>query len=587
MMEGIFYFSDNKEVYGYIIVNNVIKYPIDTIAGTVTTSDGNITLDGDTVLFDEDRHRIIKIIKRSNQPILGTLCTSSRVTMGITKRGVPQKKFIPINKKYPHFIVATRRKVQSTDMYAQIRLSEYDISKSKYPIGNLDRLIGNVGDYDTELEFLKCKYGIKWKKYRDNEYKDYENEDVISDDRYDFVDYYTISIDPEGCKDIDDALHCRDIDDKHVEIGVHIADVSSYIEKGSELDKIIASKGESVYLKNEQINMLPDILATNICSLLEGKRKRTFTTLFTVEKDTGKIVKTEFKKGYIVNDKALKYEEAEKLINQDSTVTELYNIGQKIYDNKLTNTDFINCNDTYDTHKMIEVYMVMTNVAVATFLADKIPEHSIFRVHEQNTGAFLKGNPENSDIVRIANIMRLDRAEYVVGKGSNIGHQTLGKQYYTHFTSPIRRYVDILVHRLLFKVLNSDNIHDTHISYDNTDVIKNINRYHTNIKNASRESYILDTIYDIYYDENSVFDTYGYITGINNNVISIHIPELKIDTMFKIFSDKIKRIISYTTTPDEITVDDKTYKILDRIDIKVVIAIKKPDIKKKVLIQIN
>ena len=370
-MEGTFYFNNQKESYAHIIVNNIIEYPIKTIANS-KTKDNNYPLDGDTVLFDEEKHQIIKIIKRSTQPILGTLCTSSRVIMSITKSGVQQKKFVPINKKYPHFIVATKRKVQSTDMYAIIRLNEYDSKKNKHPIGNLERIIGDIGDYDAELEFLKYKHGIKWKRYRDADYMNYENDDHKSDrfdctsdtgDRFDFTELYTISIDPDGCKDIDDALHYRDIDNHFIEIGVHIADVSSYIQPNSELDKIIKLKGESVYLKNEQINMLPNGLATDTCSLLEGQKRRTFTTLFTIDKNTGLIVNTEFKKGYIVNDKAMTYDEATSLINQDTTITQLYNIGQKIYNNKSTNVSFtpkltfgfINQDDIYDTNKLLEV----------------------------------------------------------------------------------------------------------------------------------------------------------------------------------------------------------------------------------------
>ena len=166
----------------------------------------------------------------------------------------------------------------------------------KYASGTLDVVIGNVGEYKSELEFLKYRNNIKWKKFPPN-ISNINNLDPDISFRQDFTHLCIFSVDPNKCKDIDDALHITDIDDNNYEVGIHIADVTSYIPYISDLENIIANRCESVYLINEQINMLPNNMATNICSLIENEPRRTFSVIFTIDKNTLEIINTVFKKG--------------------------------------------------------------------------------------------------------------------------------------------------------------------------------------------------------------------------------------------------------------------------------------------------
>jgi len=517
--------------------------------------------------------------------IPGVLCLSSRVVMDLTKKGVPRKKFIPHDKTLGTYLVSCKKDTVGQDVYAIIK---HEGQGRIYPDGLLISIIGPVGEYNHEIEYLKYIHNIKWKKYHKVDINKYLTD--LTPDRIDLRDKEIVSIDPEGCVDIDDALHIEfNNDNNTIIIGVHIADVSSYIPENSDIDKEIEKRCETVYLKNEQINMLPDIFATNLCSLNCDADKRTFSVIFTVDKITNNIVDIQFYKSLIRNKAAISYDKAEEIIN-DTTHTlhkslfELYSFAKnnKYYNNKLP----------YDTHKMIEIYMIMANNAVAEFLAIRCPEQAIFRIQNNtNTDKYTNYQEMDKDYKKAYEYMKitnLERAIYVTGLNNDINHASLGIKFYTHFTSPIRRYADILVHRLLYNCITSipNKIYDC----------RWINNMHKNIKDAERESYILDIIFDIYKND-AVLNTYGYVIGIDDNVINIYLPELGISSMAKLFSDKLKKVINYeskkkikyTSSDDNIRIDynDKylMINILDRIDVKVVISMKATRIRKKLMIQ--
>ncbi len=566
------------------------------------STDSLNAINGDIVVYNQENSKIIKIVKRFNKPIIGILSLSSRVVLNLTKKGMPRKKFMPLNNKFPPFAVSTRKPLQSRDVYAVIRFDRWETS-DKYPIANLERIIGNIGDYNAEVEFLKLKYDIRWKNInRIN--LDYYLRDLTEKHRQDFAHLTTISIDPPGCKDIDDALHCRDLTDGCVEFGIHIADVSSYIDEGSELDNLIKIRGESVYLPDEQMNMLPTKLATDICSLLEGKRRRTFSVIFKLNNNF-EIVDVEFIKGIIINKKALSYDEAQNIVeNSDANdiaiiIRKLYRIGKVFYNKqKGKRLLLINSNEEYDVHKMVEIFMILANVSVAEKLSKTLPEKTIIRSHSGIKDKQVLLEDKNNSIdsidmnmaIKMINTMKMEKAKYHLSNNvENIKHVGLGESIYTHFTSPIRRYVDIVVHRVLNYIIN-DTYEPKNIDIN---LCNSLNISHSNIKQAEREFCRLNKVYELYNNNDSILETFGIVISINENILTLYVPQLKIDLECKAFSDRLKLSTDYYWDDSRLVIKNKNddsediqIKILQKVKIRIVVSIKEPYVRRKLLVQL-
>jgi exoribonuclease R len=553
-------------------------------------------LNGDSVIVTIDNvTKITKIIKRSDTTIPGVLFVSSKVILGLTKKNVPMKRFKPIGypyrKLYPDFIIPTKKNVQSNDIYCTIKINCWN--NTKFPIGSLQQIIGNVGEFKAEQEFLKYRNSIKYKKIRGLD-KNYNID--ITPTRKNFTHLTTFSIDPRGCEDIDDAISIELNDSKTTTIYIHIADVSSFIPEDSILDNYLKERISSVYLHENQINLLPDNFATNICSLKKNEQRRAFTAIITIDKISYKIVKTEFTKSLIKNNYKLTYEEADEILKGKDcllkkNILSAYNIGQKLFALANENINMA----LYDSHKMVEIFMILTNHAVGSYFKKHCPNNGIFRIHKQHDYNIIQPSTDHANCknmlkaIEISNILRMNRAIYSIGKSSeNMYHYGLNINYYTHFTSPIRRYADILVHRLLYKLLSNEDI-TIQENIKNTNLINIINKVQVNIKRAQRESSRLAMIYDIYNNYNSTLETHGYIIYINDNTIGLYIPDLNTEIEPKFFSNKLKKIINYTSSNESLVLTSENNKLkismFDKVIIKIVISLKTYNFKKKIIVQ--
>lgn len=346
------------------------------------------------------------------------------------------------------------------------------------------------------------------------------NEKIISSEeikkRRDFRNTLTFTIDPVDAKDFDDAISFKQIDKDNYEIGVHIADVSHYVRENSSLDREGRKRGFSVYLVDRTIPMLPEILSNDICSLNPQEEKLTFSAIFNVDIN-GKINDKWFGKTVIKSDKRFSYEEAQETLNNKSgahydSLSILNVIAKNMRKEKFRKgaIDFeqdevkfeldkdgkplrIYIKERLDTHKLVEEFMLLANKEVAEFIfkasKSKQEKHNpfIYRIHDvpnrekiDQLSVFLKalgyelevkngtvsakdlqmlfkmieGKAEES-MIKTAAIRSMAKAVYST---KNIGHFGLAFEYYTHFTSPIRRYADLLVHRLLQKHLEDKTI---------------------------------------------------------------------------------------------------------------------------------
>lgn len=462
----------------------------------------------------------------------GVLYLSSRVILGFSKKSVPYKRFRGIDGK--EYKVACKRKNYNKDVYAVIK-------KEGGVKGTLTGIIGDVGSYKAEYQYLLYRNTCKWSNKKIIGFY----EDDLTPDRLDFREVDTFSIDPSGCKDIDDCLSFQD-NGKCVSVMIHIADPSSFIPEGSHLDIIARQRVETLYLKQKQYNMLPDQFSFDKCSLLEGQERRACTVIVIFR---GVEIETvEFKKTTIINDKAFTYQEAQ----YDERIKGMYDFGQTLYEQVFERDDFLN-HGAYDSHKMVETYMLLANKVVAEHLVNNSPT-PLLRVHDGPKEPLVSGTTK---AVRKMNIYRMNRAVYQIGT-YNTDHSALNMQYYTHFTSPIRRYVDILVHRLLFN--------------ENVEVgdIDRINMQQKMIKRCNRESETLELIYSLYNNYNSVVETRGTLIAIEEDQLQIYIEEFDID-------------VDYNIPPKSIL---PGYSLLDEIEVRLVVSMKESNFRRKLMVEL-
>jgi ribonuclease R len=396
------------------------------------------------------------------------------------------------------------------DQKVLVELTKWEDTKS--PQGKIVKILGSSGDNNTEMNSIMYEYGLPVDFPQDVINESELISEVIFEKeikkRKDFRFITTFTIDPVDAKDFDDALSVEIVDKDRIRVGVHIADVSHYVKVGSNLDKEAYKRATSVYLVDRCVPMLPERLSNGICSLKPNEDRLAFSVVFTLDLG-GNILDTWFGKTIIHSDRRFTYEEAQEIIEGESGDFEteirlLDSIARKIRkkriesgsiemggievrfnldeDKKPTGVYF---KHQKEANKLIEEFMLLANKSVAKYLSDS-NWFNIYRVHDtpnvtklselqqvaKNFGHQLLINSQQDELKKSINDLLRDiketpeenmietlvtrcmsKATYTI---KNIGHYGLGFGYYSHFTSPIRRYPDLITHRILQHKLNGD-----------------------------------------------------------------------------------------------------------------------------------
>lgn len=458
--------------------------------------------------------------------------------------------------------------------------------------GKIDEIIGTAGELTTEIQAVLAKYNLNEEFPQEviNETAKIKVGDKPGE-RLDYRGKNCVTIDPKDAKDFDDAVSIEKLPNGHFLLGVHIADVSHYVKENTALDEEALKRGTSVYLADRVVPMLPEVLSNDICSLRPGEDRLTFSVLIEMTVK-GVVKKYDIKKTIINSKRRFTYQEVQDIINTKKgdfkeDILQLYKISTNLTKKRMDegSLDFeskevkfiftkkgkikeILVKERLDSMRLIEEFMLLANKCVTEFVSKKQKEEKrylpfIYRVHDLPDGEKLKQLsefiqqfgykiklkgpiPDKDSLKKLLTEIKGKPEAYIINDllirsmakaiytDKNIGHYGLGFEDYTHFTSPIRRYPDLMVHRILFDYIQKKSIPQALINKykkDLPELCKHCSMQEQNAVNAERE---VVKIRQIEYINDHMDKTYeGIISGIVERGIFIEIDDILIEGMVR------------------------------------------------------
>ena len=519
--------------------------------------------------------------------------------------------------------------------------------KADCPNGKIIKILGKPGEHNTEIHSILAEYGLpnefplEVENYANTINTSITEEEVLK--RRDMRSTLTFTIDPKDAKDFDDALSFKELSNGNFEIGIHIADVSHYLQEGTILDDEAYERATSVYLVDRVVPMLPEVLSNNACSLRPNEEKYTFSAVFEIN-NKAVIENQWFGRTVTYSDARFAYEEAQHIIETEGCeITEDISITGKSYKTTIAIKNSIiklnelakimrekrmkdgaisfdkvevkfNLDETSnpvgvffktskDANKLIEEFMLLANKKVAEFIGKQSSQKTfIYRTHDEPNDVKLQGlqrivsqfghqlnfknratttnslntllknvkGTKEQNLVDTLTIRCMSKAEYST---KNIGHYGLAFDYYSHFTSPIRRYPDVMVHRLLQHYLDGNKT-------TNQGVFEEKCKHSSNMENlatkAERDS--IKYMQVKYMQDHKEDNFLGVISGVTEWGMYVEIIENKCEGMIRIRD--IKGDFYKFDSNEYALVGERTktkYQLGDQVEVQV----KKADLLKK------
>ena len=448
--------------------------------------------------------QVIEILEHANETFVGVLKVSKNYAFLLTEANTLANDI---------FIPKDKLKGGKNGDKAVVRITEWP-EEAKNPFGEVIDILGKAGDNTTEMHAILAEYGLPYTYPQAVEAAAEKLSAEITPEDYaereDFRDVVTFTIDPKDAKDFDDALAIRNLKPGLWEVGVHIADVSHYVKEGSIIDKEAVKRATSVYLVDRTIPMLPERLCNFICSLRPDEEKLAYSVIFDMN-DKAEVKNFRIRHTVIKSNRRFTYEEAQQIIetgegDYKEEILELNRLAQILREKRMSagSINFDRCEVKFEidengkplsvyfkvskeANKLIEEFMLLANRTVAEYVGkvpkNKKPKVFPYRIHDlpdpdklDNLNQFIArfgykirtggskvevskslnhllteiNGKKEQNLIETVSLRAMQKARYSI---YNIGHYGLGFDYYTHFTSPIRRYPDLMVHRLLTRYL--------------------------------------------------------------------------------------------------------------------------------------
>lgn len=559
---------------------------------------------------------VTEILQRKTDHFIGTVILAKKFAFLVTDNPNMQMDIVLDPKKLPKEVEDNGKAV--------VKITKWHTDNKSNPEGEITTYFGTEGGNDIEMKSILIQKGFNLtfppEVLKENAEIDTEISAKEIARRRDMREITTFTIDPETAKDFDDALSIQVLENGNYEIGVHIADVTHYVTPDSELDKEAARRTTSVYLVDRVLPMLPEKLSNGVCSLRPNEEKLTFSAVFELD-HKGNVLNEWFGKTVIYSDRRFTYEEAqERLESGEGDYAEELNTLNK-FAHQLRRKRFkagaINFEspevrfklgedgtplEVYlkvrqDAHMLVEDFMLLANRRVGA-LMDGLHEQlgfkwpMVYRIHDEpdmdkvdnfvvfagqmgypmtiNTpdqvkksfGGMLsksEGKPEH-DILQQLAIRTMAKAVY---SSDNIGHYGLGFATYSHFTSPIRRYADVLAHRILFDYLQENNKRMNPNKLD--ELCKHISKKERDAMDAERESTKYKQAEFLENHTNRIFE--GRISGIADHGVYVTIKENYCEGLVRY--DKMYAFFEADEHKFKIKSDEESYKMGDTVWVRV------------------
>ena len=477
------------------------------------------------------------------------------------KDGTTTLVFFGVDGRVPPILIRTGQKEALVGKRILVSIDEWP-ANSMYPLGHFVKIIGTAGQKSVETEVLLHEFDIPTSEFTAKVMSclpDPDSFEIKCDEgRLDLRYLPVVSIDPPGCKDIDDALHCTVLPNGNWQIGVHIADVTHYVPAGCPLDVEASRRSTSTYLVARRLDMLPGLLTTDLCSLKSNVDRYAFSVLWEVTPDA-EIVDVEFKKSVIHSIASLTYQQGQAFIDmspaeakgnvQAEAVKRLAVLARKfrkrrlesgaltlaspevkfVLDDESLNPTDVQSYTLYEANELVEEFMLLANVTVGKKILRQYPTLCVLRRHPAPHRSMFDGliskarsrgfdldiddskkladsldaavdpdDPYVNKLLRILSTRCMSPAQYFCSgdfRPQDWHHFGLATPIYTHFTSPIRRYADVCVHRLLAASIGHSPL-PLHLSSKSIlhDLCENMNRRHRAAQLAGRASVNLHTV---------------------------------------------------------------------------------------------